>query len=98
MVHHYLKDVVSLKFDPSKCNGCGMCTTVCPHQVFEMQHNKCQIINKDRCIECGACMLNCTTHALTVKAGVGCAAGVIYGILNNTEPTCDCGGPSTGCC
>jgi len=98
MIHHYLKDVVSLKFDTSKCNGCGLCTTVCPHNVFEMQLGKSQIINKDRCIECGACMENCSTKALSVKAGVGCAAGIIYGILNNTEPTCNCGGPSNTCC
>jgi NAD-dependent dihydropyrimidine dehydrogenase PreA subunit len=98
MNHQYLKNVVSLKYDSSKCNGCGMCMTVCPHNVFEMQNGISNIRNKDKCIECGACMENCQTKALTVKAGVGCAAGIIYGILNNTEPTCNCGDSSSACC
>jgi len=40
--------------------------------------------------------MNCQTGAITVKSGVGCAAGVITGILRGTEPTCDCG--PGGCC
>jgi len=40
-------------------------------------------------MECGACALNCQHGAIKVKSGVGCAAGIISGILRNTEPTCD---------
>jgi hypothetical protein len=47
-------------------------------------------------MECGACAMNCQTGAVTVKSGVGCAAGIINGLLRGTEPTCDCG--SGGCC
>lgn len=93
----YLKDVVTLQLDKEKCTACGMCTKVCPHAVFEIMNRKAEIINRDHCMECGACAKNCATGALTVKTGVGCAAGIIQGVLKGTEPTCSCGG-STGCC
>jgi len=94
----YLKNVVSLRMENDKCIGCRMCVKVCPHQVFEMQDKKAVIVNRDHCMECGACALNCPVEALFVKQGVGCAAGVIYGILHNTEPSCNCSGSSGACC
>jgi NAD-dependent dihydropyrimidine dehydrogenase PreA subunit len=93
----YLKNVVTLQLDKEKCNGCTMCTIVCPHAVFMMKDKKSFIQRKDSCMECGACAMNCPTGAITVKSGVGCATGIIYGLLRGTEPTCDCAGGS-GCC
>jgi MinD superfamily P-loop ATPase containing an inserted ferredoxin domain len=87
----YIKDIVSLRLNEELCNGCGMCTKVCPHEVFEISEGKSHIINRDYCMECGACALNCPTKAIYVRSGVGCAAGIINGILKGTEPTCDCG-------
>lgn len=84
----YLRNVVTLEYDPEKCNGCGRCLEVCPRAVFEMQDKKVRITDKDRCIECGACANNCQYEALTVKAGVGCAAAIINGRLQGTEPDC----------
>jgi ferredoxin len=86
----YLKDVVTLELDKEKCNGCGMCIKVCPHEVFVLKEGKASFINRDFCMECGACSLNCPMQAIFVKSGVGCAAGIINGILNNTEPACGC--------
>ena len=33
----YLPDVTTLALEPSRCNGCRMCTTVCPHAVFQVE-------------------------------------------------------------
>ena len=87
----YLKNVNTLQLDREKCNGCAMCTIVCPHAVFTIKEKKSFIKHKDYCMECGACAMNCSTGAVTVKSGVGCAAGIINGLLRGTEPTCDCG-------
>lgn len=86
----YITGVVTLELDIEKCNGCRMCLIVCPHSVFESQNKKVVIRDKDLCMECGACAKNCPEGAITVKSGVGCAAGIINGLLRGTEPTCDC--------
>lgn len=94
----YLADVVTLNLDAEKCNGCRMCQVVCPHAVFGFENRKAVILHKDFCMECGACAMNCAPGAITVKSGVGCAAGIIKGILQGTEPTCDSGTNKSSCC
>ena len=72
----YLKNVVSLQFDPKLCSGCGHCLEVCPRGVFRRAEKAVEIQDRDRCIECGACMMNCPADAITVDAGVGCASAI----------------------
>jgi NAD-dependent dihydropyrimidine dehydrogenase PreA subunit len=92
----YLSDVVTLTLEESKCDGCGMCVTVCPHGVFAIKQRKAQIIDRDACMECGACAKNCPSEAIAVNAGVGCVAAIIKGALTGSEPDCGCGPKS--CC
>ena len=96
MKHTYLKNVTTLSFITEKCRGCGKCVEVCPHGVFEMVGSKARIFERDSCMECGACALNCPAHAIAVNAGVGCAAAIIFGWLTGSEPSCDCA--DGGCC
>lgn len=86
----YLKDVVTLRVDEEKCIGCGMCVTVCPHEVLSLPDGKVQVVNRDACMECGACARNCPTNAVTVKSGVGCAAAVINSALGRKNSACCC--------
>ena len=39
----YLKDVVTLNLDSSRCTGCGRCMEVCPHSVFTLRDGKAAI-------------------------------------------------------
>jgi len=95
----YLKNVVTLKLNNDLCTGCGMCVAVCPHAVFEIKKGKAQILDIDDCMECGACSNNCKSGAINVRSGVGCASGILNGILNGTEPSCDCSkGNKKSCC
>ena len=94
----YISNVATLKLDAEKCTGCKMCTIVCPHAVFRIENRKATIINKNFCMECGACQKNCPAGAITVKSGVGCAAGVIAGVLNKKNAACCCSPQSTDCC
>jgi len=94
----YLKNS-TLSFSPEKCTGCGRCTEVCPHAVFEMSDKKVVMKHKERCMECGACVKNCAFGAVAVSSGVGCAAAVITGMLRGTEPVCGCDSTGgAGCC
>ena len=96
----YLTDVTTLRFFPEKCTGCGRCIEVCPHGVFKLSDKKASITDKDLCMECGACAMNCEFGAIRVNAGVGCAAAIINSMLYGGEPSCDCSGEekSNGCC
>jgi NAD-dependent dihydropyrimidine dehydrogenase PreA subunit len=101
----YLKDVVTLQLDENKCTGCGMCLEVCPHEVFKTNASHAVIQNRDACMECGACSLNCPFGAISVQAGVGCANAVINSMLGRKNSECSCSVDSTdskvkqgGCC
>lgn len=96
----YLADVTTLTFDKTKCTGCRKCVEVCPHRVFVMENKQARITDKDRCMECGACALNCEFGALTVDSGVGCASALITSMITGGEPTCGCDGSdkNSSCC
>ncbi len=99
----YLEGVVTLRYREEACTGCGRCLEVCPRAVFARSNGKVALTDPALCMECGACMANCPEGALTVRAGVGCAAAVLNGLLRGEAPSCDCGsGPSSespsGCC
>ena len=89
----YLKNVTTILLHDALCNGCGRCLEVCPREVFQMLGKKVRILDRDRCLECGACAENCLTGALSVSAGVGCAQAMINGIVHHGNPdqgACDC--------
>ena len=67
---HY-KSVSTLALARDLCIGCRLCTYVCPHQVFGMNGQTVEIIDFDACMECGACVVNCPSGALSVNPGVG---------------------------
>ena len=98
----YLRNVVSLALDSSRCVGCGTCVEVCPHPVLELVNGRSLIADRDSCMECGACATNCATGAITVEAGVGCATAVINSALGRTGSSCCCtverDRPGGGCC
>ena len=85
----YMDDVVTLEFDVEKCTGCQQCTLVCPHGVFVMQGARAALVDRDACIECGACARNCAFDAIHVRPGVGCAAAIIASWFGGRgEPSC----------
>jgi NAD-dependent dihydropyrimidine dehydrogenase PreA subunit len=94
----HLPGVATLKLDTVRCNGCRICTEVCPHGVFEIENQKAAIVDLDACMECGACAVNCESGAITVQSGVGCATAIIYGALTGREPVCGPSDSGSTCC
>lgn len=94
----YIENVVTLKLDTDRCTGCRMCTNVCPQRVFAVENGTARIADRNACMECGACSKNCPEDAISVEAGVGCATGVIIGMIRGTEPTCGCSSGTDVCC
>jgi NAD-dependent dihydropyrimidine dehydrogenase PreA subunit len=89
----YLLNGHSLTLDPALCNGCGRCEEVCPHGVFSVTNRKAAIVDREACMECGACRLNCALNAIAVSSGVGCAAAVIGALRRGDSgaEACGCG-------
>ena len=91
----YLPGVTTLKLHTETCIGCGICTIVCPHGVFSVNHHKATLVDLDGCMECGACANNCPVDAITVTPGVGCASYIIQTWIKGKEAAA-CGGAD--CC
>lgn len=82
----------SLAYNPELCTGCKMCSIVCPHAVWEMHEKRAVLKNSTACMECGACQLNCSSRAIKVDSGVGCAMAMFKAALKGKELTdCSCG-------
>lgn len=90
----------SLRIDPDRCAGCGMCLNVCPHAVIAIEEGKAIARAPERCMECGACRMNCPLGAIAVQAGVGCAQAILRGMLGGKAPSCgcSCGDEAGACC
>ncbi len=86
----------TLRYEPSRCNGCGMCSVVCPHGVFSQANGVADLVRPGDCMECGACQRNCPAGAIEVDSGVGCAQALIYAALTGREPSC-CGPGDEAC-
>lgn len=51
-------------FDPAKCDGCGLCVSVCRCGALIMVNNVVSIVKVDECGFCTDCELVCATGAL----------------------------------
>ena len=77
-----------------------------------MADGKSVMADRDACMECGACAINCPVEALEVQSGVGCASGLLNvalgrrGACCGEKEACGCGGSESakndskgsGCC
>ncbi len=67
--------MIAIQAEP--CTGCARCAHVCPYGVIEMRNHKAYIADEERCIECGACQMNCDDDAVIVSKGTGCLLVII---------------------
>lgn len=50
--------------DPARCNGCGLCVRVCPHNVLEMNSGTAVVVRPEACEYVGLCEAICPTKAI----------------------------------
>jgi len=54
-----------LTCDRQVCKGCRTCTEICPQGVWRMgQDNRAEMVRKDACTACRACLVQCETGAI----------------------------------
>jgi len=62
------KENAEISIDREKCNGCGLCVSVCSDFSLKMEDNKAAINETPffGCIGCGHCMAICPTDAIEI--------------------------------
>ena len=58
--------LLQIALDEERCQGPGSCEEVCPVGVFEVDRvqQAATLPNRDRCVKCGACIVQCPCDAL----------------------------------
>jgi formate hydrogenlyase subunit 6/NADH:ubiquinone oxidoreductase subunit I len=89
MKGYFSKDIV-LSINEEKCIGCRLCFEVCPSRCIGMRTRddmrvKAYIVDKDSCIECSACRLNCPVSAVDAGSGVGCAQALFASYIDDIK-------------
>jgi NAD-dependent dihydropyrimidine dehydrogenase PreA subunit len=59
--------------DEEKCKGAGYCELVCPRNCYEVDSNRhtASMPRLDRCVQCGACIVQCPFEALHFESPKG---------------------------
>ena len=62
--------LLAVFLNEEKCRGAGVCEQVCPRNCFTVKKGK-TAVKRDRCVKCGACIVQCPFDALSFKNAEG---------------------------
>lgn len=70
---HFEEHEWHVQLDLDKCKGVFSCWAVCPEACFEKREDErlVTLAHDDRCIRCGACVVQCPMDALAFEDGAG---------------------------
>ena len=65
--------LLGIELDETRCTGAGFCETVCPKDVFEVDHHRklASLPRASECVQCGACIVQCPFDALSFRSPEG---------------------------
>lgn len=101
---HFEERKWKIRFDPERCEGVYRCWEVCPEACYEKlpEQRKVEMAHDERCIRCGACVVQCPKDALFFEdaAGTRIAPDVIrrykLNLLGQRTVDASAGSPATG--
>jgi NAD-dependent dihydropyrimidine dehydrogenase PreA subunit len=65
--------LLDIRLDEERCKGAAFCERVCPKDVFEVDPERrlATLPRADRCVQCGACIVQCPFDALFFESPSG---------------------------
>jgi NAD-dependent dihydropyrimidine dehydrogenase PreA subunit len=65
--------LLAIELDEERCKGAGFCETVCPKDVFRVDHHRklASLARPAECVQCGACIVQCPFDALSFRDPAG---------------------------
>ncbi|MBU0599456.1 NADH-quinone oxidoreductase subunit NuoF [bacterium] len=60
------KTLIKYSIDSERCKACLLCVKVCPSSAISGEKKQPQIIDRDKCIKCGACREICKFEAVII--------------------------------
>jgi NAD-dependent dihydropyrimidine dehydrogenase PreA subunit len=63
------RNKVHIDLVADRCTGVSECVQVCPRNVFKMSvlNRKVEVVRPDDCVQCGACIVQCSRDALRFR-------------------------------
>lgn len=56
------------RIDPEKCSKCGLCSSICPMNLFQHEPKTVpQVMYPEECWHCNACVLDCPSGAVELR-------------------------------
>jgi ferredoxin len=62
---------VGPQIDILKCDGCGLCVSVCAHHGLALVEHVVAFVGEDECTWCGTCEAVCT------RGAIGCPYDIV---------------------
>ncbi len=65
------REVPSYFIDPERCQACTICGRRCPVEAIDGGKNRIHVIDQEKCIKCGTCLVVCPERFQAVRVAVG---------------------------
>jgi NADH-quinone oxidoreductase subunit F len=62
--------LIEYSIDPELCRGCSLCSRKCPQNAISGEVKKPFVIDNEKCIRCGQCIIGCKFGAIKIESGV----------------------------